>query len=372
MANLFEALKSLQGSYSGAFVLFWGLMLAVCLLLQLAENRRACALSRVEGALFWAFGAAMVLFAALRPMDIARDDLAYVEIFKGICPTLACDQWIQGARDWGYYSFIGVLKSVLPTPRVMLGVAALALLVKLWVIFRLTRYPLMALLLFTGVFYQMQDLTAFRVSLSLAFFMLAIWASLKRGKWLGGALLLLPGIFHKQAFLSIGLVIAPIFRARFWLLPVAMVVPFIMLWVFGKPTLPTLLTNPQDALSQHVLQQGLDAYVAAQEAGLFKADKPIPFALYPLAGLGLWLAKDVFERNRDLYSVVAASMAIGCGLLYFFSTLVVAQVRFFEFFMLPMVLLAGEAKRSWLNLLAVAAVAGAWVVRFNILHPLLI
>lgn len=362
MPNVLELLYSLKGSYSGAFVLFWGLMLAVCLLLQLAENRRACALSRVEGALFWAFGAAMVLFAALRPMDIARDDLAYVEIFKGICPTLACDQWIQGTRDWGYYSFIGLLKSILPAPRVMLVFAAFALLAKLWVIFRLTRYPLMALLLFTGVFYQMQDLTAFRVSLSLAFFMLAIWVLLTRGKFVGGGALLLPGLFHKQAFLAIGLIIAPVFRHRFWLLPVAMVMPFIMLWVFGKPTLPAWLSN----------HQGVDAYVAAQEAGLFKADKPIPFALYPLAGLGLWLAKDVFERNRDLYTVVAASMAIACGLLYFFSTLVVAQVRFFEFFMLPVVLLAGEAKRTWLNLIVITTVAGAWVVRFNVLHPLLI
>lgn len=372
MPNVLELLNSFKGSYSGAFMLFWLLMLAVCLTLQLADARKARALSRFESVLFWGFGAAMVLFTALRPIGIARDDLAYLEIYNGICPTLTCEQWIQGGRDWGWYSLVGLFKSIFLAPRVMLGIAALAVFAKLWVIFRLTRYPMIALLLFTGVFYQMQDLTAFRVSLSLAFFMFAIWIWIARGGLLGGVALLLPGLLHKQAFLAIGLIIAPVFRHRFWLLPVAMVTPFIVLWVLGKPMLPAWLTTPQDALSQHAIQQGLDSYVAAQEAGLFKVDKLVPFALYPLAALGLWLAKDVFERNRSLYSIVAASMTIGCGLLYFFASLTVAQVRFFEFFMLPVVLLAGEAKRGWLNLLVIAAVAGAWVVRFNVLHPLLI
>lgn len=353
-------------------MVFWSAMLAATIGVAVLENRNVQISVKLEGALFWCFGAMMVFFAVLRPIGIAPDDQAYVEIYNTVCSTLNCGQWVQGTRDWGWYSLVGILKSFWPEPRAMLLIAGLALAMKLWVIFRLCSRPMMALLLFTGVFYQMQDLTAFRVSSSLAFFMFAIWIYLKQSRLLGGVALVFPGLFHKQALLALGLIVAPLFRQRFWFLVLTMVAPFVMLWVFGKPSIPTFLMKPEDMLSAQAVQQGLDSYISGYAAGVFQQDKLIPWSLYPLAGLGLWLAKDVFIRNRDLYSIVAASMAIGCGLLYCFATLTVAQVRFFEFFMLPMVLLAGEVKRTWLTLVFVATVSGAYVIRFNVLHPLII
>lgn len=347
-------------------------MLAANIGVFVLENRNVQISVKLEGALFWCFGAMMVFFAVLRPFGIARDDQGYLDIYNTVCSTLDCGQWVQGNRDWGWYSLVGILKSIWPEPRTMLLIAGLALAMKLWVVFRLCSRPMVALLLFTGVFYQTQDLTAFRVSLSLAFFMFAIWIYLKQSRLFGGVALACPGFFHKQALLALGLIVAPLFRKRFWLLVLAMVTPFVMLWVFGKPSMPTFLMKPEDALSVQAVQQGLDAYISGYAAGAFQQDKLIPWSLYPLAGLGLWLAKDVFIHNRDLYNIVAASMAIGCGLLYCFSALTVAQVRFFEFFMLPMVLLAGEVKRTWLTLVLVVAVSGAYVIRFNVLHPLII
>lgn len=347
-------------------------MLGACFGVRVIESSKGSIAIKAEAVLFWVFGLAMVVFAALRPIGIARDDLAYIDIYNTVCPTLTCGQWIQGTRDWGWYSLVGLLKSLLPTPRVMLGIAALGLLLKLWVIFRLSRAPLMALLLFTGVFYQVQDLTAFRVSLSLALLMFAIWVWMARGTLLGSVSLLLPGLFHKQALISVGLILAPLFKRWFWVLVVSMLAPVVMLWVLGKPTLPTWLFSQEDILRQYAVQQGLDAYFSAQAAGLFQADKVIPIVFYPLIGLGIWLAKDVFLLNRRLYCLVASSMAIACWLMWLFAATTPAQVRFFEFFMLPMVLLAGCARRSWINLSAVAVVSGVWLVRHNILHPLII
>lgn len=372
MFQIFEALKNLQGSYSGAFVLFWGVMLVACVGVRAIESSKSSIATKVETTLFWLFGLAMVVFAALRPIGIARDDLPYLDIYNTVCPTLTCGQWIQGTRDWGWYSLVGLLKSVSPTPRVMLGIAALALLMKLWVIFRVSRAPLMALLLFTGVFYEMQDLTAFRVSLSLAFFMFAIWVWMARGSLLGGVSLLLPGLFHKQGFLSVGLILAPLFKRWYWVLVVSMVAPVVMLWTLDKPVLPAWLISQEDMLMQHAVQQGLDSYLSGQAAGLFKADRLIPIVFYPLIGLGIWLAKDVFLLNRRLYSLIASSMAIACWLMWLFAAMTPAQVRFFEFFMLPMVLLAGCAQRSWINISALAIVSGVWLVRHNVLHPLVI
>lgn len=365
MSNILELLYPLKGTYSGAFVLFWGSTLIACFGLWALYLRKSETARKVEEVLFWVSGMAMVSFAAIRPLGVGRDDIAYIEIFNQICPILTCGNWVQGNRDWGWYLLVGLLKSFVPDPKVMLWLAATGLFAKLYVIFKICRYPMMALLLYAGVFYQIQDLTAFRVALSLTVFMLAIYVWLERGRASGTVYLVLPGLFHKQGFLSIGLLVAPLFRRYYWVLATLMAVPFILLWTLGKPLLPTWFAQARLA------QNGLDSYVAGQLAGAFQQDKLIPLSLYPLGGLGLWLAKDVFERNRNVYSLVAASMAIACWLMWFFASITPVQVRFFEYFMLPIVLLAGCAKRNLVNLLLIAAVAGSWVVRHNILNQLI-
>ena len=91
MPKIIEFMYSLKGSYSGAFMLFWGLLLIACVGLSIVSRRNARLALQLESGIFWAFALAMVAFAALRPIGIARDDLAYLEIFKTICPSLVCD-----------------------------------------------------------------------------------------------------------------------------------------------------------------------------------------------------------------------------------------------------------------------------------------
>lgn len=347
-------------------------MLLACVGLRFLESRHAQLTFKFERILYWAFAMGMLAFTVFRPIGIARDDLPYLDIYNSVCPSLSCGQWLQGVRDWGWYSLVGLFKSWFPFSRVMLGVAGMALLIKLWVIFRLSRAPLMALLLFSGIFYQVQDLTAFRVSLSLAFLMLAIWIYVSKSVFWGSTALCLPGFMHKQGFFSIALVSAPLFKRSFWLLVIAVLLPFAILLILGKPSIPEWMLNQGDIVRQHAIQQGLDSYLAAQAAGAFKADKLVPIVFYPLVGLGLWLAKDVFVNNRKLYSVVASSMALACWATWLFAATTPAQARFFEYFMLPIVLLAGCANRTWLNLVLIAIVSGVWVVRHNILHPLML
>lgn len=360
-------------SYSGAFLIFWWAMLISCVALCGKGEAKSQACARIEGMLFWIFGAIMIIFAAFRPIGIARDDQAYLDIYNAvICPTLTCDQWIQGSRDWAWYSFVGLLKNWTPAPRLMLTIAALALFVKLLVIFRLSRTPLMAMLLFTGVFYQVQDLTAFRASLSLAFLMLAISVWMANSGVVGSVAFCFPGLAHKQGFLSILLIFSPLFKRSLGFLLIVVIVPFAMLWILGKPALPSWLNNQDSVLGIPMIQYGLDAYLTAQSISVFKEDKLVPIIFYPLVGLGLWLAKDVFQVNRKLYSLVACSISLACWLMWLFAATTPAQARFFEYFMLPIVLLAGCANRTWLNLALIAIVSGVWVVRHNILHPLIV
>ena len=372
MPNLLAQLNSLQGSYSGAFVLFWGLMLIACAGVWLLEWRKNSVASQIESVMFWAFGLAMVAFAALRPIGIALDDLAYLEIFKTVCPSLECGQWIQSPRDWGWYTLTGFLKSFWPGPRVMLMIAALALVIKLWVVFKLSKRPLLALIFFTGVFYQAQDITAFRVSLSLAAFMLAIYLLVRHHPIFGGGALFIPGVFHKQALLSPLLLLSVILRRWYTVFVVLAVLPICLLFLgLSHQGYREIIPYQNLPWVQLVIQQGLDSYIAAGQAGFYDKIRIMPYSYLSLIALVIFGARAVFLSDRTLFQYCAMSMVITCWLTWLFAGWQEPQARFFEYFALPAVLLVGNFKNNvWVNG-AVIAVSALFVVRYNVLHPLL-
>lgn len=366
MPNVLELLCSLNGSYSGAFIAFWcacALLTAISVLVQKKTSARY-----FETIAYWVLAFLMVAFAAYRPIGIARDDLPYLEIYKSICPTLTCGQWLQGARDWGWYSLVGVLKSFWADPRVMLWLGAAGLLVKFGVIYRVSRHPLLALLLFTGVFYQVLDLTAWRVALASTVFMVGLWLLIEGRKTLGWLVTLSCGIFHKQALLSPLVLFGPLLQRRFIWLPL-LALPALILMLLGYLIdVPALLQRlGSDSISRFAIEQGLDAYMAGNYSGW----RILPVVFYPLLALCGWLAWDAFHSNRRLYGYSATALIASSWVLWAFASLPIVQVRFFEFLILPVVLLAGSCRYDWWRFAAVSIVSGVFVVKYNVLHQLL-
>lgn len=354
-------------------MLFWGCMLIACIGVGALEWRKTPHSSKIESGLFWVFGLALVAFAALRPIGIARDDLAYLEIFKTICPTLECGQWIQSPRDWGWYSLIGFLKSFWPEARVMLVIAALAVAIKLWVIFKLSKRPLWALLFFTAVFYEVQDLTAFRVSLSLAIFMMAIYLLIKRHRFTGFLAIFTPGLFHKQALLAPLVLLSGILNRWYTVFVVLTILPIGLLFLgVSYQGYKEIILYQSLPWLQPIIQQGLDSYIAAGQAGIYDKIRIMPYSYLPLIALMVCCSKDIFSTNKDLFRYSAMSMVITCWLAWLFAGWQEPQARFFEFFALPTVLLVGNFSNKALINFAVIFVAAVFVIRYNVLHPLLI
>lgn len=371
MDRIVEYLKSLQGSYSGVFVLFWGAMLVTCISLWVLESRKNTITLKAETRLFWVFGLLMVAFAALRPIGIARDDLAYVDIYNTVCPTLTCNQWIQGTRDWGWYSSVGLLKSLVPDLRVMLWLGAAALLAKLGVIYSLSRRPLLTLLLYSGVFYEVQDLTAWRVSLAIAFFMAAIWLIVRSRTYLNAWTLFCCGLFHKQAFVAPLILLGGALRKKVWWLTIACFAP-IVLMIFGVyPQLHEIFSSKSGEFQQVAVAQALDSYLAAKNAGVYQGWRTAPLVVYPQIFLMLWLVIRDKASNERLKSLIAGCLAMGSLFLWGFASLPDAQIRFFEFFMVPTVLLVGMRRLNGLELISLVAVSGAYLIKYNLVAHLL-
>lgn len=340
MHNALEMLLILKGSYSGAFVLFWSFILVGCVGLWVLATCHAELSIKLEHVLYWTFAIGLLAFAVLRPMGIARDDPAYLEIYTTVCPTLTCGQWVQGERDWGWYSYVGLLKSIWPSPRVMLWVSAVAAMAKLWVVFKLSRRPMLALLFFTGVFYQVQDLTAFRVAFSLAAFMLAIFLLIRQRYVLGGLAVLTPGLFHKQAVITPLILISGILSRWYAVFVLLAILPICLLFgglsYKGYEEILPYLHLPWVQL---LVQQGIDSYINLGQSGAYDRVRIMPYSYLPLAALILFFSKDVFLKNKILYKYCAMSFVIACWLTWLFAGWQEPQARFFEYFALPSVLL---------------------------------
>lgn len=362
----------LKNPYAWGFVLYWVGMLVACATLWMVESRHGKPNKTLESSLFWLFGLAMLAFMVFRPIGIARDDLAYLEIYKTICPTLTCDQWLQGVRDVGWYASVGLLKSVVSDPRVMLWLGAAALLVKLAVMYSLAKRPLIVLLLYTGLYYQVQDLTAWRVSLALAFFMLAIWLVVRTRQYWNAWILSVCGLFHKQAFVAPLILVGVLLRKHRLLITFICLIPVVMLVVGLYPPLHLIASQIGRGAKEIAFSQGLDPYVGAKLAGAYSGWRQAPIVFYPQILMTIWLVMKVRPCNEKLDAMLIGCLVIGCLFLWGFASLPDAQVRFFEFFMVPTVLLAGVRRLSAVEFAGVVFVSGLVVAKYNMVHQLIV
>lgn len=350
--------------YTVAFCIFWAL-LATIVIYNGHINKGGCTL-KASAMVYWGFAAVLVLFQAMRPIGLARDDGSYLQIYNAICPILECGHWIQSTRDWGWYSFVGLLKSISTTPQVMLWLGAAGLLFKLVVIYSISKRPLPVLLLFTGVYYQVQDITAWRVSLALTIFMGAIWVYVRGRTYLGALIMLASGVFHKQAFVAPLVLLGGFLQRRLWLFLGVTLAPLILVCCGIYPDLLHWLPSLSDGIASIAFHQGLDSYVGFKSTGAYQNIKSAPVVCYPLVLLMLWLLLVKPTNKNLLTSLMAGCVVMGCLFLWGFASLSDAQVRFFDFFMMPTVLLAGMHRLTFAETSAVIAVSGIFVVKYNV------
>lgn len=353
-------------SFSAAFVVIWSVT-TLLTAFSLRFNNRSW-ITTYSSCSYWVIAALLITFAALRPIGAARDDFNYLGIYDSICPTIKCGLWVQGSRDWGWYSILGILKTWAPTPELMLWLSAFGLLIKFWVIFRLAKQPLMALLLFVGVFYEVLDLTAFRVALASTVFMLSFWCLLKRRFLIGSLVAFFCGFFHKQGFLAVLVLFGPLLKKNKSALLFLVGLPIGLMILGWFPDIPNLLQSANlGEIGSFAVKDGLDNFFERNYQGWRIA----PIVYYPLLVMAIWLARDVFSTNNRLYAYASMGVIWAAWFLWGFASLPDVQVRFFDFMILPVVFLAGSCRFDWWRLIGVALVSGIFVVKYNILHPLL-
>lgn len=366
---LFQVYKNILDSYSGVYFVFWCFVLLSVIVLSVLENRKWQNFLALETTLFWFFGLLMVAFIAMRPFGIARDDVGYIDIYNAIFPFSTCNHWVVSGRDIAWYNIIKVLKSIVDTPRVMFFVSAIGLFIKLGVISRLSQRPLPVLLIYLSIFYQVQDATALRVSLAIAVFFLAILLT-TRNMFFGELAMLACGFFHKQGFVAPLILIGRLFKGSKTILICSCLLLLSALVAGLAPDVPSILLKTSKTLTYALNAWGLSSHIVIDNPSIGFGMRNAPIVVYPFVIFMLYMFWGALNSDDRLCWLIGGCLLISCLFLWLFSWRTDAQVRFFEFFMAPSVLLVGTKRLNALQLTGLIAVSTLFVIRHNLLNQL--
>lgn len=357
------------------FLLFFALQAITGLLfMALAEDKQAL----YDRLLFWISSGILVLFAAFRPLGVGIDDLGgYADAqYNRVCPTLDCGQWIQGGRDWGWYTIVGVLKSFYPHPQVVLWLAGIGLGAKLWVIDRLCRHRSIALFFYFSFFYIIHDITALRVSLAISVYLVGFYLLL-RGRFLTGVgFLAFSGFFHQQAFLAPLLLLGRWFPWN----------PIRLVWALLLPlVLLTMAVYPNDALLKWLVGQPFGTaitdivfgknspYLGWKLSGGYDQVRLWPVVAPPTLLLAVWVLPDLLRhRNKSLFRYCCSSLVIAAWLLWGYAIIPEVQLRFWHFFLVPIVFVIGNVQLTRWKLVAILMLSTVYLLKYTVMHDLLL
>lgn len=352
-----SGLASITGPFTSAGFVFMALLIIIACLVSRRSGQERIQLDR---AFFWVFGLALVFFAAFRPVGLGRDDLVYIEIISALCSEESCAQGLSFARDYVWFALVQ-LGLILSSGGlgVALGLSGLGVLVKLLIIDRLCQERLLALLLLVPLSIVQFDLTQLRAGFAISWMLLGIYFLVRSRGWLGSLLLVSNFALHTQAIFSPGLLGYKLFGVSRWILPLTLT---------GLVALLLFEIYPPALMLQWMgLFKATAPYYDGIHNGSYAGIKAFPVAYFVLLFYGAWLCFKS-KSSDPIVQIVAASLVLGTILAWVFASIPPLQGRLFEFYAVPLVLLAGNVGYSRLKIVATIVLATILYLRLELLH----
>ena len=292
-----------------------------------------------ERLIFWIASLFLILFSALRPIGLGIDDAGYALYTKNICSFLECFKLIQSPRDYIWFSLVGLLKSFFSGEQAILLISAVGVFIQLYCIDRLCRQKLLALILFTPLIYLLFDLTILRAGFALGWYFLAILFLVRSKFFLGSAWLATNFLTHSQAIFSIAL--APFLclsKKR------GVTLALMALCLFG---IYLQITPSIDQLSLFT-SASVQPYLEKAIGGGYQGENKFPTIdlLIMIYLVAIIIRKDINTFASKLSQYVIASAMLAIFLAWFFAPIHAVQTRLFDFYIAPIVFLAGNLKQN--------------------------
>jgi hypothetical protein len=316
---------------------------------------------KIEHRIFWISASFLILFCALRPMGIARDDLAYIEIARAKCTFFDCLELVQSPRDWIWHSLVGLIKSFVDNERAPLILSAIGAGIQILVIDRLCRHKLLALTLFIPLTFLIFDFTLLRAGLTLSIYFISLYLLAKSWRIFGSVALASNYLFHAQGIFSIG-VLPFAWLAKYRVLLAALLV--------GLIACIYLQWTPSAEQTSYLARGDAANYWLQYKAGVFNQERIFPLAdIAILIYLGFILAfKTDFSKHLPIERYALGSILLAVFLAWFFAPIHAVQTRLFDFYVAPLIFLAGNLRLNLYTLVATLGLAILLYTRTELIH----
>lgn len=327
--------------YAGGYLGFFIVALVLSLFFSLRPHLRE------ENFVFWAMGSTLIAFTLLRPIGLAIDDLSYVKMSSHICAFSECLNPIQSTRDFLWYGTIAILKSFMTGSQAVFSLAAIALFFQLYVIYSLCKQKMLALTFFLSHVYLLFDFTIFRAGLALTAYFIAIYFLVNAKRILGLGLLVSNFLFHSQGIFSLALI--PMHWIAKYRKLCFIIGAICLIGIYLK------LTPSIHQLSYLVKADAAD-YIDKALNGEFRNNHVFPY--FGLVLIVFTLISYFFHSklldNAPVNDYVLGSVILALVLAWFFAPITGIQLRLFDFYIAPLIFLAGNLKKNmWSFLLVV-------------------
>lgn len=316
---------------------------------------------KLDRGMFFAFGVSLLLFTLYRPIPLSRDDGAYIDLAKSICAFNDCGFILQSSRDWLWYFGISILKSITSNEHALMALTTISVAIKLFVIDRLCKQKLLALMLLIPLVYIQYDFTQLRAGLAISWYLIGLLFLIQHRLLLSGSFMGSNFILHAQALPSIALFPITWLNQKKWFLPILVILFTSLIYAGFFPNFSLIE-------KLHIFNTGANSYLAQTANGGYANVKVFPLGYLPILAYGLWLCWGISPQKDWLIKSVGASIALAILLAWFLSFNPTIQTRMFEFYIAPLVLLAGNIGSNKAKLVGTLVLAGILYLRLEWLH----
>lgn len=318
-----------------------------------------------------AFSFLIIVLCLLKPLGTGQDDINYVDIVKSGCTSFTCEDKFSYFRDFVWFLLVSPYSVIDEFVSIKI-VASIALLVKLILIYKMSDNKLFALTTYVYSFYFMHDLTQYRAALAATFYLLSIYYASRLNYLLSLASIFSSIFSHIQALTILLVYVIP--KRDYFIKNALLFCIFFQLLLIldAGPNLEyigSLISFAMD--TNYNPSSDIGKYVHLAETGYYSFGK-ISIVSFIILFVLLFLRENnnkyMNTEHGRIHILSWISLVVAYFLYFLFSSVIDMQNRFFEFMIIPVILIFGNSNYTIRNIFCLYIFCLSFFIKYHVLQ----
>ena len=311
----------------------------------------------------------LFIFLLIRPIGIGVDDFGYTgRLFNITCPSIYCGIWIQGQRDFLWYSSIGALRSVIDSNRVIFILPAISFILKCVIIRCYCKNYFLSLVLYLPLYYIYFDLTLLRVSCAQAFLLISLILISYNRIILAFLGILIASMFHIQALAALPIFLFVNFDLGRLVSTIFMILPIILVLLGVCPNRDSIEHLYQLPALRSLIDMVYGGYQSLLFEGAFEGQRAI--ALSTCLSVAISSIAQIMPLEKGLQRVSSGMIIMSSIALLIYSPIPDAQNRIWAFLFSPIIFLVGTSENRMVAVVISLSLAAIFFIKHLVIHRL--